>query len=1136
MTESAKSKIFISYSRSDAAFVDDLAAGLDHYGGYEVLIDREGIGHGEDWRARLGRLILECDSMVFVLSPESISSEICAWEVEEATKLHRRIIPALWRPVDFNMAPPGLSALNAVPFTEGKIIRGLEMLVEALDTDMGWLREHTALSERATEWEQKGAPSELLLRGSALRGAQQLLTERPASAPEPMERLRKYLRSSEEEEARLLSNERARAKEMEAARDAAEAARVREGVAAKKLVRRTLTGLGVSLALLLLSLAAGGFAFFQREEARSQREQAIAEAERADGEAARASQEAERATTAAREAREQRDAALLTQSRFLARTAQEFRGRGDAGNALAFARSAMPKDLDAPERPFTIEPVQAIFDTWGELRELAALRHTGWPIQPIELPDGGLVTGSLDGKIWFWGKDGTHRLTVEAHKPDPSNPGGPESVLKGLLGLADGRLLSWGEDKVLKFWSAEGELLTEQPYQYIGRRVSELGDGRFADFLEGEIVIRSGDWSALFSLRPALESVYRLDLLPSGRFFARQGASKSGQLFEKNGEAGAVLEVDTGRILGVSELSDGRLVTRSEKDFRYWSAEGKPERFVENAFEVQINGAIVLPDDRLVVYGQDGFGADIWRTKIYSPNGDLLTTIKTPSTPSDGMLLSDGRLLLGTKSQTPSIWSAEGEPGPVLRSGDRGGGVLELSDGRLLTRNLDGSVRLWSPDGREVAVFLGHEGRAIWAEQLSDGRYLSLGNQDDTARLWSEDGLPRAEHDFDSGLMEVTVLQQGRAAIQLPDKISLLDGSGEVAATLDYRGGQVDGLVELTDGRLLIWFRGEGDNPETNLQLLTASGEIIAKLDPPEKGFASAVVTSVGAIATLDKEGGLHRLDVESGLFETISTAEHKYRWLEHLADGRVAAVTQDGLLVQIMTPDLEPTFDVQLPEAYFQELHSLAEGKLAVITLRRQLLLIGEQGAEVTLFDTKGPIKGFARLSNGRIVTVGFDSALRFWDTNGVELDADQSARYENLFQLEDGRVVFSTSQAAEIWSAEGERLRTLQLGELDGALGLPNGDVVVWSGGSAQLAIAYGNYEIALKGHRNQIGGITHLSDGRLLGWDEFGLVRIWPGSLGQAMEWADTAIERLKPLTLAERCDYYLETDEVCQHQLN
>ena len=96
--EAGKLKVFISYSRDDLDFADQLVAALEPCG-FDPTIDRHGISGGEDWKKRLGSLIHESDTIVFVLSPESARSEICAWEVEEAVRLSKRILPVVCRPI-----------------------------------------------------------------------------------------------------------------------------------------------------------------------------------------------------------------------------------------------------------------------------------------------------------------------------------------------------------------------------------------------------------------------------------------------------------------------------------------------------------------------------------------------------------------------------------------------------------------------------------------------------------------------------------------------------------------------------------------------------------------------------------------------------------------------------------------------------------------------------------------------------------------------------------------------------------------------------------------------------------------------------------------------------------------------------
>ena len=114
-TTESKLKVFVSYSRADAAFADELAAGLE-WAGYAVTIDRASIVEGEDWRRRLGALIADADTIVFLLSAASAGSSICAWEVDEATRLSKRIIPVLIARTGDIPVPARLAALNYVRF------------------------------------------------------------------------------------------------------------------------------------------------------------------------------------------------------------------------------------------------------------------------------------------------------------------------------------------------------------------------------------------------------------------------------------------------------------------------------------------------------------------------------------------------------------------------------------------------------------------------------------------------------------------------------------------------------------------------------------------------------------------------------------------------------------------------------------------------------------------------------------------------------------------------------------------------------------------------------------------------------------------------------------------------------------
>jgi TPR repeat protein len=216
-----KLRVFISYSRDDLDFADQLHAALNAYG-LECIIDRH-ISGGEDWKRRLGNLISEADTVVFVLSPTSARSEICAWEVEEAARLGKRILPVNCRPLKGASPPPRLRDLNYIffhadPKAPGSGFgTGLAKLVAALSTDFDWLREHTRYLQRAIEWDRGGRPVNRLLSGDDIADAKAWLARRPKNAPEPTALHLDFIRASEEEAEARSSAQRKQLEAMAAA-------------------------------------------------------------------------------------------------------------------------------------------------------------------------------------------------------------------------------------------------------------------------------------------------------------------------------------------------------------------------------------------------------------------------------------------------------------------------------------------------------------------------------------------------------------------------------------------------------------------------------------------------------------------------------------------------------------------------------------------------------------------------------------------------------------------------------------------------------------------------------------------------------------------------------------------------------
>jgi TPR repeat protein len=286
LSDRGKLRVFISYSRDDLNFANQLDAALTACG-FECLIDRHGISGGEDWKRRLGNLISEADTVVFVLSPSSARSPICDWEVEEAARLNKRILPVNCRPLEGAGPPPRLRELNYIFFYEEPKLpgsgfgTGLASLIAALNTDFDWLRDHTRYLQRAIEWDTGGRPANRLLSGDDIAEAKAWAARRPKSAPEPTALHLEFIRASQEEAETRLSEQRKQLEAVAAAQaaretalhDAEEALKQAADAQRRRARIRNIALVAVS-GLAAVALLLAGVAYQQRMKAEEQREQA----------------------------------------------------------------------------------------------------------------------------------------------------------------------------------------------------------------------------------------------------------------------------------------------------------------------------------------------------------------------------------------------------------------------------------------------------------------------------------------------------------------------------------------------------------------------------------------------------------------------------------------------------------------------------------------------------------------------------------------------------------------------------------------------------------------------------------------------------------------------------------------------
>jgi len=190
------STVFISYSRKDGDFVRRLHESLSSQD-HQTWVDWEDIPPTGEWMKEIVEAIDATGAFVFVITPDSVASAVCAKELEHAIQQNKRLIPILRRDIEIESSPESLAKLNWIFLRDSDdFAKSMQALVTAIDTDLDWVHAHSRLLVRAREWDSKNREGSMALRGQDLKSAEQWLTLGATRQPAPTELQTRYILES----------------------------------------------------------------------------------------------------------------------------------------------------------------------------------------------------------------------------------------------------------------------------------------------------------------------------------------------------------------------------------------------------------------------------------------------------------------------------------------------------------------------------------------------------------------------------------------------------------------------------------------------------------------------------------------------------------------------------------------------------------------------------------------------------------------------------------------------------------------------------------------------------------------------------------------------------------------------------
>lgn len=742
--------VFISYSRRDClALADELKAGLE-LAGFRPMLDRHDISAAEEWEARLGALIREADIVLFIISPASLESRYCKWEVNLTLDEHKRLVPILGAEIKDEDVPARLAAFNRIDFQPGRgFAQPLRELVATLRQNIGWIREHTRLTLEAQRWKARGEPIDLLLRGETLREALDWAAQRADDAPEISTLLRQLLDASAshaQTEAEAVRAQQAEHERMLREREAA--------VAKLSRVQRHWAIVLCASAIIVVGVAA--FAWSRVAERRQQLE-------------------TERAA-------------------FLVELAQREVAENRPVNAMLLALEAIADDIDVP-RTSPLDAAQAALlaaelrwrDGWGERRVFAG--NTGIISSAAISPDGSrALTGTKDGWVLLWdtatgrvvrpsgpnagqtflqrgaavgsvafSPDGKHVLTgaadgiarlidpisatVEAtFTPDDPHP---PPILAVAFSADGSTVLTGSSDRTAKLWNIATRHMVQTftGHEDAIRAVAISRDGRYVATGSADGTARV--WDARSGNLLAKSARYSRDVMsvaisPDSKFVLIGISDGTARLLNaETGEEVHSLDKLTGPVLSVAFSPDGRflLTGSADRTARLWDATSYQERRVLKGHTGPVASvAFSLDGTRILTGSRDG-RAVLWDTS----SDDIVASVvwSAPDKVAVSLSRQGKRAITRTAEGLTRLWDIENGR-EIAHLGDNVVSYAFAPDGAfLVTGSSDGSIRLWdATTGVLRASLASHDGSVTSIAVTRSGTGILTGSADKTARLW----------------------------------------------------------------------------------------------------------------------------------------------------------------------------------------------------------------------------------------------------------------------------------------------------------------------------------------------------------------------------------------------------------------
>ncbi|WP_414550925.1 toll/interleukin-1 receptor domain-containing protein, partial [Anabaena sp. CCY 0017] len=166
------SQVFLAAADTDEAIKDKIRKTLMRES-FTVWTNKTDIKTGTAFPEAINQGIEGADNFVYLISWDSLNSEYCQQELNQALANNKRIIPLLVAETDSELIPLQLKQLQFIDFTksdsEAEYRLSADKLLQELKKEPSYYEKHKILLVKAQKWQRQNKNPSLLLRGYNLQ-------------------------------------------------------------------------------------------------------------------------------------------------------------------------------------------------------------------------------------------------------------------------------------------------------------------------------------------------------------------------------------------------------------------------------------------------------------------------------------------------------------------------------------------------------------------------------------------------------------------------------------------------------------------------------------------------------------------------------------------------------------------------------------------------------------------------------------------------------------------------------------------------------------------------------------------------------------------------------------------------------